>query len=87
MVVTAHDLDREIKSNLRDLILKELFTTYGSLPLPNEQDKIDAVITVNLTARLQKEIKEYYNGLFGDKDSIECSISDKDYVDIYLNRI
>lgn len=86
MVVTANDLDKGVKTSLRDEILKRLLKRDRSLPLPSETAKISEVITGDTIHILEGIIKDYYREFFESSD-ISVQLTKDDYLNIYLNRI
>lgn len=86
MVVTANDLDKGVKTSLRDEILKRLLKRDRSLPLPSETAKISEVITGDTMHILEGIIKDYYREFFESND-VSVQLTKDDYLNIYLNRI
>lgn len=86
MVVTANDLDKGVKTNLRDEILTRLLKKDRALPLPSETAKISEVITGDTMHVLEEIIKDYYREFFESSD-VSVQLTKDDYLNIYLNRI
>lgn len=83
MIITAEDLDNEIKENLRTTIMRGLLKTYGTLPLPAESEKILAVVGSGATNKLLDErVTDYYKDF--SKNDVSVNISPDMYMKIYL---
>lgn len=86
MSIDVTMLDKFVKSDIRDVILKKLIKENGTLPLANETDKILSTLTEELTKSLDEAIKNYYKDFF-ESEIIDVSISKEDYMNVYLKRI
>lgn len=86
MVVTANDLDKGVKTNLRDEILKRLLKRDRALPLPSETTKVYEVLTGDTMHVLEDIIKDYYREFF-ESSNVSVQLTKDDYLNIYFNRI
>ena len=78
MVITVKDLDKGVKTAIKDELLSLLLKEEKRLPLPTETDKILKVISVN--------VQEYY-GEFFESDDVTVDITEEEFMNVYLNRI
>lgn len=85
MVITVKDLDKGVKTAIKDELLSLLLKEGKRLPLPTETDKILKVISVNVQ-QLKKIIEEYY-GEFFESDDVTVDITEEEFMNVYLNRI
>lgn len=85
MSIMANGLNKEVKAILKDKILERLFKIYRSLPLPSETDKILSVLDANTVNELNNIVKDYYREF--TESSVGVSLTNEDYMNIYLNRI
>lgn len=85
MVITVKDLDKGIKTAIKDELLSLLLKEEKQLPLPTETDKIIRVISANVQ-QLKKTIEEYY-GEFFESDDVTVDITEEEFMNVYLNRI
>ena len=85
MVITVKDLDKGVKTAIKDELLSLLLKEGKWLPLPTETDKILKVISVNVQ-QLKKIIEEYY-GEFFESDDVTVDITEEEFMNVYLNRI
>jgi hypothetical protein len=85
MVITVKDLDKGVKTAIKDELLSLLLKEEKWLPLPTETDKILKVISANVQ-QLKKIIEEYY-GEFFESDDVTVDITEEEFMNVYLNRI
>lgn len=85
MVITVKDLDKGVKTAIKDELLSLLLKEEKRLPLPTETDKILKVISVNVQ-QFKKIIEEYY-GEFFESDDVTVDITEEEFMNVYLNRI
>lgn len=85
MVITVKDLDKGVKTAIKDELLSLLLKEEKRLPLPAETDKILKVISANVQ-QLKKIIEEYY-GEFFESDDVTVDITEEEFMNVYLNRI
>lgn len=85
MVITVKDLDKGVKTAIKDELLSLLLKEEKRLPLPTEIDKILKVISANVQ-QLKKIIEEYY-GEFFESDDVTVDITEEEFMNVYLNRI
>lgn len=85
MVITVKDLDKGVKTAIKDELLSLLLKEEKRLPLPTETDKILKVISVNVQ-QLKKIIEEYYCEFF-ESDDVTVDITEEEFMNVYLNRI
>lgn len=85
MVITVKDLDKGVKTAIKDELISLLLKEEKRLPLPAETDKILKVISVNVQ-QLKKIIEEYY-GEFFESDDVTVGITEEEFMNVYLNRI
>ncbi len=85
MVITVKDLDKGVKTAIKDELLSLLLKEEKRLPLPTETDKILKVIGANVQ-QLKKIIEEYY-GEFFESDDVTVDITEEEFMNVYLNRI
>ena len=85
MVITVKDLDKGVKTTIKDELLSLLLKEEKRLPLPTETDKILKVISVNVR-QLKKIIEEYYGEFFESYD-VTVDITEEEFMNVYLNRI
>lgn len=85
MVITVKDLDKGVKTAIKDELLSLLLKEEKRLPLPTETDKILKVISANVQ-QLKNIIEEYY-GEFFESDDVTVDITEEEFMNVYLNRI
>lgn len=85
MVITVKDLDKGVKTAIKDELLSLLLKEEKRLPLPTQTDEILKVISANVQ-QLKKIIEEYY-GEFFESDDVTVDITEEEFMNVYLNRI
>lgn len=85
MRIRVEDLSSEIKNIVRALIKEHLIKEMGYCPLASEEGLIKEHITPELCEIAKKRITDYYEQELGF--SVECNISEQEFVLIYLNRV
>lgn len=84
MLVKVQDLDAMLKSVIIDKVRMSLIKEYKTIPSASDIDKIYSVVA-SIKDDLDKHVVDYYHAYF--EHDVECSISELDYVKVYLRQV
>lgn len=82
MTITVSDLDKDIKSNITQMVTHALFKKYSTLP--SEEKKISDAIH-DVREKLDNEVKGYYLSL--TEHNVDVNINAEDYRKVYMHLV
>lgn len=85
MRIKVTDLSSELKNIIRAQMKQMLIKELGYCPLASDEDKIRECVTAETCSTLKDVITKYYEQELSI--TVECAISEHEFVMIYLNRV
>lgn len=84
MLVKVQDLDSTLKSAIINKVRVSLIKEYKTIPSASDTERIYSVVA-SIKGDLDKCVMEYYRTYF--EHDVECSISELDYMKVYLRQV
>ncbi len=82
MIIAATDLDKDIKTQISNIVINALFRKYSTLPM--DETKISDVVESSKDA-LDATVKTYYREL--SEHDVDVNIGTDDYRKVYMHLI